>query len=265
VWRQRLVDFTDKPIFRIARPLRRATQLVPRRSELQDLGAWRRHASLHREVRRSGHTVLSSRHGRDLVRLAEDVERRGVPGALVDCGVWNGGSTILLASGAPSREVWAFDSFSGLPEPTGPDSEYARGWAGRFVGSEARLRQGFRDYEIDNPLHVVKGWFEETLPAEAKNIERIAVLHIDADFYESVSIALRVLHPRLSPGGWTVIDDYKMWQGARLAADEYRREMNIDSPIVDRHSWQKPTGPVAESLIFGGTSGDRPDRTAKST
>jgi O-methyltransferase len=240
VWRQRLVEITDKPILRVVKPARRVTQLVPRRNELHDLGAWRRHAALHRQVRRSEHTMLSSRHGRDLVRLAEDVERREVPGALVDCGVWNGGSTILLARGAPSREVWAFDSFAGLPEPTEPDSESARGWAGRLVGSEDRLRQGFREFEIENPLHVAKGWFDETLPAEAENIESISVLHVDADWYESVRIVLRLLYPRLSPGGWVAVDDYQMWQGARLAVDEYRREMRIDAPIIDRHYWQKP-------------------------
>ena len=185
--------------------------------------------------------MVSSRYGRDLIRLAEDVERRGVPGDLVDCGVWNGGSTILLASGAPSREVWAFDSFKGLPEPTENDPKLAADFVGRFVGSEDMLEQGIRDYGLDNPLHIVSGWFEDTLATAAENIESIAVLHVDADWYESVMIVLRTFYPKLSPGGWVVIDDYEMWSGAKVAADEFRREMNIPTPIVDRHIWQKPT------------------------
>jgi macrocin-O-methyltransferase TylF-like protien len=240
VWRQRVVDLSNKPALRAIKPAMRATQVLPRRTELPDLRAWRRQAVLHRRMRRSGHTLLSSRHGRDLVRLAEDVDSRAIPGQLVDCGVWNGGSAMLLASGAPNREVWAFDSFEGLPEPTEGDPEHASDWIGEFVGSEAMLRQGFRDYGLTNPLHIVAGWFEETLPATAEQVKPIAVLHVDADLYQSVRIALRTFYPKLSPGGWVAVDDYRMWEGTRLAVDEYRREMEIEAPIVDHHYWEKP-------------------------
>jgi O-methyltransferase len=240
MWRQRVADLSNKPVFRAVKPVLRATQVVPRRSELRDLWAWRRHTALHRRLRRSGHTLLSSRHGRDLVRLAEDAERRGIPGDLVDCGVWNGGSTLLLASGAPAKEVWAFDSFEGLPEPTGPDPDYANDWVGEFVGSEAMLRTGFRDYGLDNPLHVMAGWFDQTLPAAAEQIESIAVLHVDADLYESVRTVLRTLYPKVSPGGWVAVDDYRMWPGTKLAVDEVRRELSVEAPIFDHHYWRKP-------------------------
>jgi O-methyltransferase len=240
MWRQRVADLSNKPVLRAVRPVLRATQVVPRRSELRDLRAWRRHAALHRRARRTGHTLLSSRHGRDLVRLAEDVERRGIAGHLVDCGVWNGGSTMLLASGAPTREVWAFDSFEGLPSPTGADPDYASEWVGEFVGSEAMLRNGFRDYGLDNPLHVVAGWFDQTLPTVADQIDSIAVLHVDADLYESVRIVLRTLYPKVSPGGWVAVDDYRVWPGTKLAVDEVRREMGVETPILDHHYWRKP-------------------------
>jgi hypothetical protein len=242
VWRQRIGAYIS------VKPVLRTSQLVPRRSELGDLGAWRRHAAMHRRVRRSGHTILASRHGRDLVRLAEDVERRGVPGDIIDCGVWNGGSTILLASGAPSRDVWAFDSFQGLPKPTESDPNYAHEWVGKVVGSETKLRKGFRDYGLDNPLHVVKGWFDETLPDQADNIDRIALLHIDADWYESVRIVLETLYSKVSPGGWIAVDDYHVWRGAREAVDEFRYEMNIETPLLDHHYWQKPNEDADQPL-----------------
>ena len=70
-------------------------------------------------------------------------------------------------------------------------------------------------------LHLVKGWFEHTLPA-ANEVERIAVLHCDGDWYESVRLTLEVFYPRVSPGGFVVIDDYGTWPGARRATDEYR-------------------------------------------
>jgi hypothetical protein len=241
VWRGRLATYIyGKRFLRPVKPVLRTTQLLPRRGELRDLRAWRRHAALHRRIRRSGHTILASRHGRDLVRLAEDVERRGVPGDLVDCGVWHGGSTLLLASGAPSRDMWAFDSFEGLPEPSELDPDFARDWGGKIVGSEERVRQGFRDYGLENPLHVVKGWFEDTLPSQAEEIDRIAVLHIDADWYESVRTVLRVLYPKLSPAGWVVVDDYAWLQGARRAVDEFRSELGIEAPMIGHHYWQTP-------------------------
>lgn len=241
MWRQRVIELSNKPVLRAVKPVLRATQVVPRRSELRDLPAWRRHAALHRRVRRSGHTLLSSRHGRDLLRLAEDADRRGISGDLVDCGVWNGGSTLLLASGAPTKEVWAFDSFEGLPEPTGADPEYATDWAGEFVGSEAMLRRGFRDYGLENELHIVAGWFAQTLPAAAEQIGSIAVLHVDADLYESVRTVLRTLYSKVSPGGWVAVDDYRIWPGTKLAVDEVRREMGVEAPILDHHYWQKPS------------------------
>jgi O-methyltransferase len=170
---------------------------------------------------------------------------------LVDCGVWNGGSTILLASGAPSRVVWAFDSFEGLPEPTDVDPEYARDWGGDIVGSQERVRQGFRDYGLRNPLHLVKGWFDETLPAQAENIDKIAVLHIDADWYESVRLVLRAFYPKLSPGGWVAVDDYAWLRGARLAVDEFRRDTGIEAPLIDHHYWRKPPGGIHAPLSVG--------------
>jgi O-methyltransferase len=241
VLRARLGNYIyGKAILRPVKPVLRTLQLMPRRSELGDLTAWRRHAALHRRVRKSGHTMLASRHARDLIRLAEDVEMGDVPGDLVDCGVWNGGSTILLASGAPSRDVWAFDSFEGLPEPTERDPRCALGWRGQMVGSEERLRQGFREYGLTNSLQVVKGWFDETLPTEADRIGRIAVLHIDADWYESVRTVLRVLYPKVSPGGWIAVDDYAWLDGAKLAVDEFRGGLGTEPPILSRHYWRKP-------------------------
>jgi O-methyltransferase len=184
--------------------------------------------------------MLGPRLGRNLLRLAEDVERRGVPGDLVDCGVWNGGSSLLLASGAPSRPVWAFDSFEGMPETSAVDGEVARRWVGKVVGSEERVREGFREYALDNPLHVVKGWLDQTFPEHAERIGSIAVLHVDVDWYDSVRLVLRTLYPKLSPGGWVAVDDYRMWEGARLAVDEFRSEGGIEAPLIDGHYWQKP-------------------------
>jgi O-methyltransferase len=167
--------------------------------------------------------MLGSRRGRTLHRLAVSVERERVPGALVDCGVWNGGSTILMALGAEQRDLWAFDSFSGLPTPSEADGEDSFQYAGDCVGSEARLREGVARYADAQRLHVRAGWFEQTFPESAADVGAIAVLHCDGDWYESVRLTLETFYPLVSAGGYVVIDDYGTWPGAKRATDEYRR------------------------------------------
>jgi O-methyltransferase len=152
----------------------------------------------------------------------------------VDCGVWKGGSTVLLSAGAPRRDVWAFDSFAGLPDP-GPDDDEAetRGRGGDLVVGEACVRDAFQRYADPERLHVRKGWFHETLPVAAEEIGSIAVLHCDGDWYESVRITLEALYPLISSGGFVVVDDYGHYAGARKAVDAYRRDHDITAPVVD--------------------------------
>jgi O-methyltransferase len=218
--------------------------LAPRPHELADLREYARAVRLHRRLLREGYTMVSSRRGRALHGLAREVDRTGVPGALVDCGVWNGGSTVLLSDGAPLREVWAFDSFEGLPEPTAVDGSGAAGWAGGCLGAEDRLREGFARYAHPERLHVVKGWFEATLAASAPDVGPIAVLHCDGDWYESVLLTLETFYPQVEPGGYVIVDDYGYWPGARRATDEFRARVGDDAPMrAADHSgyhWRKP-------------------------
>jgi len=196
---------------------------APRPAELFDLDTYRRGRDLHRELYLGGFTMLGSRRGRTLHRLAAVIENDGVRGAFVDCGVWNGGSTILMALGARGRELWAFDSFAGLPTPAEVDGERSFQYAGDCVGSEERLREGFDRYVDGAHLHVRAGWFEDTLAEAAPEVGSVALLHCDGDWYDSVRLTLEVFYPRVSPGGYIVIDDYGTWPGAKRATDEYRR------------------------------------------
>jgi O-methyltransferase len=198
---------------------------LPRPRELPSRDQYRAGRNLHRELWNGGYTMLSSRRGRALYRLAADAVTRGVPGALVDCGVWNGGSTVLMAAGAPERDVWAFDSFEGLPVPGPLDGDESQAYAGDCVGSEAKVHEAFERFGRPEHLHVRAGWFEDTLPGTAEEIGEVAVLHCDGDWYDSVRLTLDVLYPRVSPGGVVVIDDYGTWPGARRATDDYRAEV----------------------------------------
>ncbi len=123
-------------------PIYPAWDVAPRPHELTNLARYRRGRALHQQLYDGQWTMLGSRRGRQLHRLADEVGRLQVPGSLVDCGVWNGGSTILMAAAAPDREVWAFDSFEGLPEPGALDGDESAGCAGECLGSEGKLRAG---------------------------------------------------------------------------------------------------------------------------
>jgi hypothetical protein len=217
--------------------------VLPMRSELLHPIRYLSDHRFSERLRSEGYTGIGSRRTRALIEAARSVDRRGVSGALVDCGVWNGGSTILLGAGAPEREVWAFDSFQGMPEPGPEDVGVDPGWSGHVVGSEAKLREGFARYSgRPERLHVVPGWFEDTLAPAAPEIGDIAVLHVDADWYAPCLLVLETFYPRLRRGGIVLIDDLRLWEGARRACADYRQAQGIDSPIIASHYWVKDEG-----------------------
>jgi len=165
------------------------------------------------------------------------VVAHGIAGAVVECGVWRGGSMhvvarTLLAVGDTSRELYLFDTFDGMTPPTDKDVTFdgtpvaellssrpgtSKIWA---VASLEDVRQGFEEvpYPSDR-IHFVPGPVESTLPEQAP--ERIAILRLDTDWYESTRHELATLYDRLSPGGVLIIDDYGSYQGARAAVEEF--------------------------------------------
>ena len=224
---------------RLARPLHldealgSVYDLAPSLAELPHLGRYRRAAGLWRQLRSGGYTLIGCRRARALQRLARRCEAEGVPGALVDCGCYNGGSSVMMSTGAPQRPVFSFDSFEGLP-PAGPrDPQRAGNWEGELRASEAKVREAFRRFASADRLTVVKGWFADTFPAAQSEISSVAILHADGDWYESVRLTLETFEPSVSPGGFVVIDDYGTWEGAKDATDEYRAARGIDAPLVE--------------------------------
>jgi O-methyltransferase len=180
-----------------------------------------------------------------IAALCDSVEylvRSGVEGALVECGVWRGGSMMaaaltLLDLGDTDRDLYLFDTFTGMPEPGAEDTASAydgyspqkrwrrqmrlgRQWAGVPV-EEVRARLEGTGYPPER-LHLVPGMVEDTVPDEAP--ERIALLRLDTDWYASTKHELEQLYPRLADGGVLIIDDYGHYDGARRAVDEYFEE-----------------------------------------
>lgn len=161
-----------------------------------------------------------------------------VPGDFVECGVWKGGHCMLAAlkmlEAGDFRDVWLFDTFEGMSKPTDHDyrgkGSAMRDWEARrhpVSGSQwcraelADVRSAMQStgYPMDQ-VRFVKGMVEDTLRS-GEVPERIAVLRLDTDWYESTKVELEVLYPRLSSGGVMILDDYGYWRGCRKAADEY--------------------------------------------
>jgi hypothetical protein len=162
-----------------------------------------------------------------------------VPGDIVECGVWRGGSTLLAAMtlarrGDAERRLWLFDTFEGMAEPGPMDAVGASGEDPRAVWSASQTDDhntwcyaSLDDVTANMTLSglaserftFVKGKVEDTIPASIPG--PIAVLRLDTDWYESTRHELHHLFPLLQPGGVLIIDDYGHWEGARRAVDEY--------------------------------------------
>ena len=170
-----------------------------------------------------------------LYRLSHEIDRRQVPGDVVECGVYNGGSAALMASvckeSPKRRHIWLFDSFQGLPLPTDKDGEKAQSCGWWCHGDlEKALKILYKVRIPESRIHIVRGWFHETFPTV--EIQDIALLHIDADWYESVKLCFERFYDHVRPGGYIVIDDYGHWEGCKKATDEFMESRGIDVELV---------------------------------
>lgn len=190
-------------------------------------------ARLFRQVRPL--TMCSDARLRGLYRAVHHVVAQDIPGDIVECGVARGGSAALmgltLRKLGSNRRLWLFDTFEGLPAPSDadPDFHIANRYTGTCIGRLEEVRANFSRLGIVDGTNFVKGLFEDTLPTAP--IERIAVLHIDGDWYRSVRACLQCLYEKVSPGGVIQFDDYGYWKGARKAVDEFLAERNILGPL----------------------------------
>lgn len=170
-----------------------------------------------------------------LYKLSEDVNRLSLPGDFVECGVYHGGSAAIMASFCektePKRNIWLFDSFEGLPKPTEVDGHEAPAYEGWCHGDLVKVKQIFRRLSIpESYVHIVKGWFQDTFPTV--EIPKIAILHIDADWYESVKLCLEKFYDCVQPGGYIVLDDYGCWLGCKIATDEFIEARALDVKLI---------------------------------
>ncbi len=183
-----------------------------------------------------------------MIEAARHITRHKIPGELVECGAWKGGSMMaaartLLSLGDSSRRLYLFDTFEGMTRPGELDRSALSGDAreefqrqnGTDLSSEwcrssideVRSNLLSTGYPGDRVV-LVKGPVEATLP-KAYDGGPVALLRLDTDWYESTRHELLHLYPWLSPGGILIIDDYGHWEGARAACDEYFGR--LDEPV----------------------------------
>lgn len=204
---------------------------VDTEQRLQGKGVWPQYAE----------TMIGINRLNNIQACIEDVIRDDVDGDLIETGVWRGGSTIFMravlrAYDVKDKVVWVADSFEGLPKPD--ESRYPADKGdtyykfGELRVSIDEVKNNFSRYGmLDDRVRFLKGWFRETLPVAP--IEKLAVLRLDGDMYESTMDALVHLYPKLSIGGYIIIDDYHWIEACRKAVTDYRLEHDIHEEIRD--------------------------------
>jgi len=186
-----------------------------------------------------------------LANAVRYIAARRIPGDVVECGVWRGGSSMIVARTLRERDdttrtLHLFDTFTGMTTPGPHDRRYDGTAAGSLlerdrdraphgywcVANERDVRQNLArcGYPMDR-IRLIAGDVAETIPAEAPSA--IALLRLDTDWYESTRHELAHLYHRVSPGGVVIIDDYGHWQGSRRAVDEFLATLD-DVPLLSR-------------------------------
>jgi hypothetical protein len=227
--------------------------IVPRRwaenPEFKNKGFEREFMPLYEKC--MDYTMTSQEKMFALYRAVKYLNINGIRGEMVECGVASGGSMMLAAltsinDGSTDRELYLFDTFSGMPAPTGRDVNY-RGDKAQLVW-EPMQREDHNEWCYESlanvqknmactnypseKLHYIKGLVEDTLPVQAP--EKIALLRLDTDWYASTKHELENLYPRLCEGGVLIIDDYGQWEGCKQATDEYFDNANYPRPLFHR-------------------------------
>lgn len=192
------------------------------------------------------YTMTSAERIYGLIEAVKYITRYQIEGAIVECGVWKGGSMMaiaetLKAENADNRQLYLYDTFEGMPPPTEADKDFSGVDAAARLNEESNNKKESYIWAYSaldevkaamaltqyNPEHIqyIQGKVEDTIPASIP--DKIALLRLDTDWYESTKHELEHLFPRLAKNGVLIIDDYGFWKGSRKAVDEYFAELNM--------------------------------------
>jgi O-methyltransferase len=183
------------------------------------------------------YTQASSWKQQNLIRLGQLIDEQNIEGAIVECGVLDGGTAALMAFATKksSRPIHLFDAWQGLPESSEEDGEAAKKWVGQVVGSPKRVQEIMSKLSISaDRIHIHKGWFHETFPEVV--IEEVALLHVDCDFYDPTVLCLEKWWPHIIKGGYIQFDDYLEFQGCTKSVNEFMES----HPNIKLETFGKP-------------------------
>jgi hypothetical protein len=185
------------------------------------------------------HSMIGHRRMDNVRECVETCLREGVPGDLMETGVWRGGATIFMrgilrAWGDTERRVLVADSFEGLPPPEAERYPADAGDGHHKVDflavSQEQVAANFERYGLlDERVVFIKGFFEHSLPGAP--VDRLAVLRLDGDMYSSTIQVLDTMYDKVVPGGFVIVDDYAL-AGCRKAVDDFRARRGIAAPMT---------------------------------
>lgn len=187
------------------------------------------------------HTMIGFPRLDNIQFCVQSVIDDNIRGDLIETGVWRGGAcifmrAILKANDITDRTVWVADSFQGLPppDPSKAPADAGAKWHtySELAVSVEQVMQHFRVYGLlDDQVKFLKGWFKDTLSKAP--FKKLAVARLDGDMYESTMDSLTNLYPKLSPGGYLIVDDFHPVPACKQAVEDYRKEHRISDPIKD--------------------------------
>jgi O-methyltransferase len=185
-------------------------------------------------------TMVGRRRLRNFRALIEQAIHEGIPGDILEAGVWRGGASILARAvlvvyGVTDRRIIVADSFEGLPPPS---DEFPADAGATFhthvelAVSLDEVRANFDRFALlDNQVVFLKGWFRDTMPQV--DADALAVLRLDGDMYESTIVPLAHLYDRVSPGGWVIVDDYRLFAPCQEAVSDFFADRRIEPRLHD--------------------------------
>ena len=236
--------------------------LLPVLSQIKETGD---HLTLNRETKEGkiepahslrniieiAHTMIGEKRLDNIKFCIETVLKENVPGDFIETGIWRGGACIFMrgilkAYDVRDRFVWCADSFDGVPEPSLPQDSnlnLSKSVLPVLAVPLDEVQELFQRYGLlDEQVKFLEGWFKDTL-GEAP-IDKISILRLDGDLYESTMDALNPLYEKVQSGGFIIVDDYESCPPCKAAIIDFRQQNNIEASlkVIDKHSvyWRKP-------------------------
>jgi len=185
------------------------------------------------------HTMIGRKRLDNIQFAIETIIHEDIPGDLIETGIWRGGACIfmkgcLLAFGDNTRTIWAADSFQGVPEPTWEQDagfDISEKFLPILTVSIEEVKELFGRYQLlDDRVKFLEGWFRDTLPNAP--IEKLSLLRLDGDLYESTMDALIPLYDKVAKGGFIIVDDYYSCPPCKKAITDFMAQNNIQVPLI---------------------------------